>query len=182
MKTNTKLVLQVLLVLSWIIFVGVCIDAGGFLFNSLFDIFINPAAARHFWLGLDLSSLYNHDKGYFLIITLEMSLVAILRAILFYLIIKMLHDKKLDMSRPFNSDVKRFISRIAALCLFIGASSYTGVNYVHWLGSQGITMPDVDNLRLGGADVWMFMSVTLFVLAQIFKRGIEIQTENELTV
>jgi hypothetical protein len=30
--------------------------------------------------------------------------------------------------------------------------------------------------------VWLFMSVTLFVIAQIFKRGIEIQTENELTV
>jgi len=43
-------------------------------------------------------------------------------------------------------------------------------------------MPDVQYLRLGGADVWLFMGVTLFVIAQIFKRGIEIQTENELTV
>jgi hypothetical protein len=35
---------------------------------------------------------------------------------------------------------------------------------------------------MAGADVWLFMGVTLFVIAQIFRRGIEIQTENELTV
>jgi len=45
-----------------------------------------------------------------------------------------------------------------------------------------VKMPEIQYLRLGGADVWLFMGVILFVLAQIFKRGIEIQTENELTV
>jgi hypothetical protein len=43
-------------------------------------------------------------------------------------------------------------------------------------------MPDTQRLRLGGSDVWIFMSVILFVIAQIFRRGIEIQSENELTV
>jgi len=43
-------------------------------------------------------------------------------------------------------------------------------------------MPDTQHLHLGGADVWLFMGVILFVIAQIFKRGIEIQRENELTV
>ena len=35
---------------------------------------------------------------------------------------------------------------------------------------------------LEGADIWLFMGVTLLVIAQIFKRGIEIQDEHELTV
>jgi hypothetical protein len=43
-------------------------------------------------------------------------------------------------------------------------------------------MPDAESLHFGGADVWLFMGVTLFVIAQIFKRGIEIQAENDLTV
>ena len=43
-------------------------------------------------------------------------------------------------------------------------------------------MPGIQYLGLGGADVWLFMCVTLYVIAQIFKRGIEIQSENELTV
>lgn len=41
-------------------------------------------------------------------------------------------------------------------------------------------MPDLHYLRLGGADVWLFMGITLLVIAQIFKKGIEIQ--NDLTV
>src|SRR5438105_10451043 len=111
MNITTKQVLKVLYVLSWIIFVGVCIEAGGFIFNTLFTMVINPIDAKQFWEGLDLSSLYQHDHGYFLVITSMMCLVAVMRAVLFYLIIKILHDKKLDMAQPFNMEVQRFVSR-----------------------------------------------------------------------
>jgi hypothetical protein len=57
-----------------------------------------------------------------------------------------------------------------------------GANYTTWLIKQGVVMPVIQDLRMGGADVWIFMSVILFVIAQIFKRGIEIQEENDLTV
>jgi hypothetical protein len=43
-------------------------------------------------------------------------------------------------------------------------------------------MPDIEHLRVGGADVWIFMAVALFVVGQVFKKGTELQTENELTV
>ena len=71
---------------------------------------------------------------------------------------------------------------IAYLALGIGFFSYWGAKLSAQLASQGVAMPDVQQLSLAGADVWLFMSVTLFVIAQIFKRGVEIQTENELTV
>jgi hypothetical protein len=169
-------------VLSWIIFIGVCIEAGGFIFNAFFVLVINPAGAYNFWNGLDLSDLYKHDRGYFFVVTLLMSIVAVLRALLFYLIIKMLHDKKLNMSQPFSKDLRRFITNVAYLALGIGLFSWWGAKYTEWFEKQGVDMPGIQYLRLGGADVWLFMSVTLFVIAQIFKRGIEIQTENELTV
>jgi hypothetical protein len=105
-----------------------------------------------------------------------------LRAWLFYLIIKILHDKKLNMAQPFNREAGRFVFRIAYLALFIGLHSWCGVKYTGWLVIQGVKMPDIQYLRLGGADVWLFMGVTLLVIAHIFKRGIEIQSENELTV
>jgi putative transcriptional regulator len=47
---------------------------------------------------------------------------------------------------------------------------------------QGVKNPDLQYLRIGGADVWMFMGITLLVIVQIFKKGIEIQNENDLTV
>ena len=86
------------------------------------------------------------------------------------------------MAQPFSKEVRRFIFLLSYIALVIGLFSGYGVKYSGWLIKQGVKMPDTHYLRLGGADVWLFMAVILFVIAQIFKRGIEIQTENELTV
>ncbi|MBZ5858459.1 DUF2975 domain-containing protein [Flavihumibacter profundi] len=181
-KITTGQILNVLAVLSWIIFIGVCIEAGGFISNTVYTMVINPKGASNFWEGNDLSPLYNFDRGYFLVQTSIMCIVAMMRATIFYLIIKMLQDKKLNMSQPFNKDVLRVILNIAYLALGIGLFSWWGVKHAAWFTQQGVKMPDIQYLRLGGADVWLFMGVTLIVIAQVFRRGIEIQTENELTV
>jgi hypothetical protein len=181
-KISTTQMLKILYVLSWIIFIGVCIEAGGILFNAFFTLVLNPAGARNFWMEVDLSSLYEFDRGHFFAETMLISIPAVMKAVIFYLIVKILHDKKLNLSQPFNHEVRRFISNISYLSLGIGLCSYYGVNYTEWLVNKGVNMPDIQHLRLGGADVWLFMGVILLIIAQIFKRGIEIQEENELTV
>lgn len=181
-KITTQQILRILYVLSWIIFIGVCIEAGGFIFNSVFVMVINPVGANKFWEQIDLSSLYEFDRGYFFAETLLMCIVAVMRAIMFYLIVKFLHDKKLNMAKPFGNDMGRFIFNLSYLAFAIGIFSWWGAQYSKWFVKQGVQMPDIQYLRLGGADVWLFMGVILFVIAQIFKRGIEIQEENELTV
>jgi hypothetical protein len=182
MEISTKQILKILYVLSWIIFVGVCVEAGGFIFNTLYTLAISNVDAKHFWMGIDLSSLYRYDPGYFYVEASLMIIVAVMRSLIFYLIVKVLHDKKLNMAQPFNSEVGHFIFRLSYLSLATGLFSWWGVKYAAWFVTKGVTMPAIENLRLGGADVWLFMGVTLFVIAQIFKRGIEIQTENELTI
>jgi ABC-type antimicrobial peptide transport system permease subunit len=182
MKSNTTQILKFLYLLSWIIFIGVCIEAGAFLFNTFFRFFIDPTDASLFWQEVDLTNLYDYDHGYYLLETSLMSIVAILRAWIFYLIVKLLHDKKLNLLQPFNEDVRRFISNIAYLSMVIGLFSLWGAKFAKWLIEQGLEMPDMEDLRLGGADVWLFMGVILFIISQIFKKGIEIQTENELTI
>ncbi len=182
MKISTKLILQILHVIAWIIFIGVCIEAGGSIFSAFYTLVINPVNAATFWEGNDLSALYKYDPGYFFAETLLISIAGVLKAIMFYLLTKILHNKKFTMSQPFNNEVRRFIINITWLAFGIGLFTSAGVGYTEWLVKQGVDMPDTQQLRLGGADVWFFMSVTLFVIAQIFKRGIEIQTENELTV
>ena len=181
LKIGTKQMLKILYVISWIIFIGVCIEAGSFIVNALFAL-VNPAVVSHLWQQVDLSSLYKYNPGYFFVEMLLMSIVAVLRACMFYLIVKILHDKKLNMSQPFSKEVGRFIFKVSYLALGIGLFCWWGVKYTEWFVKLGVKMPDVQYLRLGGADVWLFMGVTLFVIAQIFKRGIEIQSENELTV
>lgn len=181
-KITTKQILKVLLVLSWIIFIGVCIEAGGLIFNTFYALVLNPIAARSFWMKADLSGLLQYDRGNFFAQTFFMIIVAVLKAIMFYLIVKTLHDKKLNMAQPFSKELTRFVSITSYLALLIGLFSLWGVKYAGWLTRQGVSMPGAEQLRLGGADVWLFMGVTLLVITQIFKRGIEIQTENELTV
>ena len=182
MTISTKQVLRILHILSWIIFIGVCIEAGGSIFSAFYTLVINPINARTFWEGNNLSALYAYDPGHFFAETLLISITAVLKACIFYLIIKILHDKKLNMSQPFSTEVRTFIIKVSGLAFGIGLFTAWGVKYTEWLVKQGVDMPDTQHLRLGGADVWFFMSITLFIVAQIFKRGIEIQSENELTV
>ncbi len=181
-KITTKQILNVLYILSWLIFVGICIDTGGVLSNAIYAFFFNPVIAQKFWSGLDLSSLFQFDSGYFLVETFLMSIVGIMKAIMFYLIIKLIHDKKLNLLQPFSKEVRKFIFNLAFLTFGIGLFSSWAVKYAEWFESKGVVMPDSNLLKIDGAGVWLFMSIVLFIIAQIFKRGIEIQEENELTV
>lgn len=131
-KISTGQTLKILYVLSWIIFIGVCIEAGGFIFNSFYVLVINPVGANRFWEGIDLSGLYKWDRGYFFAETLLMIIVAVMRACIFYLIVKILHDKKLNMSQPFSKEVRYFILKVAYLSLGIGLFSLWGVKYAEW--------------------------------------------------
>lgn len=182
-KITTRQILKVLHILSWIIFIGLCIEAGGTAVNTFITLAVNPLGSNNFWKGADyLSSLYNFDSGHFFAITLTMTIVAVLKAIMFYFIVKMFMDKKLSMSQPFSLDLRRFILKLAYLALAIGLFSRCGFEYSEWLTEQGMQSANLQSIHIAGADVWLFMAVILFVIVQIVKRGIEIQNENDLTI
>ncbi|WP_323756072.1 hypothetical protein [Roseivirga sp.] len=182
-KITTSQVLKVLQVLSWVIFIGLCIEAGGTAINTIITMFINPQGVENFWEGADyLSSLYNFDQGHFFAITLIMTIVAVLKAFMFYLIIKLFIEKKLTIAQPFNIALRQFIVKQSYLALGIGLFSYFGSKYAIWLTEQGLPMANLESLHIAGADVWLFMVVILFVIVQVVKRGIEIQSEHDLTV
>lgn len=179
---TSKLMMKVLTVLSWIIFIGLCIEAGGILFNSIFTMTYNPNWAKSSWNGIDFSLLLNYDKGYYVAETTLMSTVAILKAILFYLIVEIIHDKKLNLDEPFNVETKKFIYNTSYICFGTGLFTSWGAQYTNWLTEKGLNSATIEKLNFGGADVWFFMGIILLVIAQIFKRGIEIQNENDLTI
>ncbi len=182
-KITTTQILKVLQILSWIIFLGLCVEAGGITVNTFITLFINPLGAENFWEGNEyLSGLYKFDKGHFMVITLTMIIVAVLKAIMFYLIVKLFTDKKLKISQPFSTELRHFIIIQSFLALGIGLFSHSGYKYSVWLTNQGVKSADLQSLHIAGADVWLFMAVILFVIVQIVKRGIEIQKENDLTI
>lgn len=183
-KITTNHTLLALQVLSWIIFIGLCIETGGIIVNTIITLFINPVGVTNFWEGSDyLSSLYAFDKGYFTVITLIMSIVAMLKSTMFYLIVKLFTEKTLDLQKPFSMELRSFILNLSYLSMGVGLFSNAGFKYSEWLKSQyALPTVDLQALHLTGSDVWLFIAVILMVIAQIFKRGVEIQTENDLTV
>ena len=183
-KITTNQMLKVLQVVAWIIFIGLCMEAGGTTVNTFITLFINPAGVHNFWEGSAyLSSLYDFDQGHFAAITIIMTIVAVLKAIMFYLIVKLFTDKKLRISQPFNLELRRFILKQSYLALGIGLFCQFGLKYSGWLSStKGLVTADLQSLHIAGSDVWLFMAVILFIIVQVVKKGIEIQNENDLTI
>ncbi|SDG53197.1 hypothetical protein SAMN05421827_107204 [Pedobacter terrae] len=182
-KITTNQLLKVLQILCWIIFVGLCVEAGGVLVNTIITLFINAHDVRNFWDGAAyLTSVYRLDHGYFLVIDVVVIIVAILKAIMFYLIIKLFAEKKISISQPFGIELKNFISKQAVLALGIGFFAHLGYRYITWLTEKGLITANLQSLNIDGADVWLFMAVILFLITQLIKKGIEIQKENNLTI
>lgn len=182
MKTKNDKILLWLQILSWVIFISLCIQAGGFIFNTLFVLLINPIGSRKFWTGINLSNLWAYNQFYFYFLTVLMIAVSLLKANLFYIIVKIFHDKKLDLNNPFKKSLGQYFFKISNLAFGIGFLSYLGVRFGKWLFQNGIEISSPENLQLGGADVWIMMGVSLFIFAQIFKKGLALQSENELTI
>lgn len=182
MEITSKQILKALNVLSWIIFIGICVRTGGYIFNTIFLLTTNPFGAHYFWEGADLSGLLAFDQGYFIVMALLMIIVSVMKALLFYCIIKILHDKKLNMDKPFNKEINSLIFSLTYISMAIGLFSGWAAGYSEWFIKKGVLMPSLESLHVDGASAWWFIAILLFVIGHIFKRGIEIQTENELTV
>jgi hypothetical protein len=182
-KITTNQILKVLLILSWIIFIGLCVEAAGVLVNTIITTFINPEGVRNFWNGADyLAGVYRFDQGYFLVITLIMIIVAVLKAMMFYLIIKVFTEKKISIAQPFVTELKNFILKESLLAFAIGLFAHLAYKYSIWLTEQGLTTANLQSLNIDGADVCFFMAVILFVIVQVVNKGIEIQKVNDLTI
>ncbi|SFC92475.1 DUF2975 domain-containing protein [Flavobacterium phragmitis] len=177
-KIGTPQILKILNILSWIIFIGLCVEAGMYLFNGIYTLTINSYNARF----LNLLDIYNYNVSFYIQEICFISIVAILKAIMFYLIVKLLHEKKLNIKQPFTAETGRFISYLSYLAFGIGLFSLWAEKFNSWLITNNVKVPTLESLNLEGGGVWIFMAIVLFVIGQIFKRGIEIQSEIELTV
>jgi len=178
---KTKSFIFLLTILSWIIFTGLCIVAGSFIVNISLAVF-QPEWMAYTWKEADFTALYTFDRGYFFAQMSLITIATVLKAFLFFMILQLLNDKKMKIQRPFHQRVATLISKASFITLLISIFSYWGVKYSEWLTKKGIALPSVEQMELGGADVWMFMCVVLVVIAQVFKKGIELQNENDLTV
>ena len=178
MKATTKNILRVMHIVSWIIFIGMCIQTGAIAYSFIVSL-INTAGARNLYEGLDLSGLYSYNLRHYGVMVSFLILLSGLKAYMFYFIIKIFF--KINFVHPFSTEVAALIRKISYVALGIGVLGIIANLYSEWLIKRGVELPNLQR-HLGGAGEYLFLAATIFVIAQVFKRGIEIQSENELTV
>jgi len=176
-KTN-QFVFQGLHIVAWIIFVGLCIEAGALLVNFVFALF-KPEIVSRLYEKLNLNQLYQANVWAFTGMYSLIMAISALKAYLFYIVIKLMN--KLDLTRPFNAFVSEQITQLSYYTLSIGLVGYIAREIARNLEHKGY---DIDQLSKFWPDsqAFILMGGVIYVIALIFQKGIELQTENDLTV
>lgn len=174
MSQTNNLVFTALKIISWVIFVGLCIEAGGLIVNFIFSIY-KPEIVINLYQKLDLSEMYERSKLAFFSVYSFILTIAILKAYLFYIVIRLMHQ--MDLEKPFSTFVARQITLLSYYTLSIGLLSYIARQSPH-------TGDVTDNLNQFWEDsqAFILMGAVIYIIATIFKKGVDIQTENNLTV
>lgn len=168
-------VLGILRVIAWIIFIGLCIEAGALITSFLVRMFSSSEVAMTLYPGTDLSQLYLLSKWHYTAMVSLIVLVSVLKAYLFFLIVQIL--SKVNIAQPFNEINSGLISKMSSVALQIGIASLIANGYAKWLMKNKTHF-----VYEGNEPEFLFLAGILFVIAQIFKRGLELQSENELTI
>jgi len=178
MSQVNNFVFRALHVIAWAIFIGLSIEAGGLIVNFIFSVF-KPEMVAQLYQKLDLSKLYGQNKWAYFGSYSFIIFIAVLKAILFYIVILLLH--KLDLKKPFSSFAAGKISQISYCTLSIGLISYVAGQTLRSLTHHGYEMNKVLEF-LADSQAFILMAAVIYIIATIFKKGIDIQNENDLTV
>jgi hypothetical protein len=170
--------LMLITVIIWSIFIGLCIQAGTLLFTFAYS-FSKPTVAQDLYEGLNLYPLYLKDVWFYGGIVTLILCVAILKAQLFYTMIRIF--LKIDLIHPFSKEIAKLISTLSYIAFEIGIFLAMASGCADWLIKRSFELEGLQSY-LSGAFEYFLLSALIFAIAQVFKRGVEIQAENELTV
>ncbi|MBS1620810.1 MAG: DUF2975 domain-containing protein [Bacteroidetes bacterium] len=178
MSKTTNIVFWVLYAVAWLIFVGLSIEAGGLIVNFFFSLY-KPEFIPNLYQKLDLIQMYQDSKLAFFGIYSFILIISILKACLFYLVIRLMH--KMDLKKPFSTFVARQITLLGYFTLVIGLLSYIARQLVKNLMHHGF-VPDNLISFWEDSQAFILMGAVIYIIATIFKKGVDIQHENDLTV
>lgn len=178
MKKTDNFIFTTVKIVAWIIFVGLCIEAGALIVNFIYAIF-KPEIIGKLYQKLDLQSMYLRSKwAYYCMYSLVLT-IAILKAYLFYLVIELI--TKFDLLKPFNEFLSKKITQISHYTFTIGIISYIARQINKNMIHKGFDT-DILHQFWGDSQAYILMSAVIYIIAIIFKKGIELQNENDLTV
>ncbi len=177
MKIKTETILTVSKYLALLGGIGSSILWGSQLV-TLVSSFINPEWSRHtYQVDLTLFSIREKSIGFYVCAMILIISISVLKALFWYKVFELLSELKLQT--PFSREVVIKLERMAYILLGVWiVSSIFWKTYTFYLNqATGIQLP-IRNTD----DEYLFMAGIIYIISQIFKRGIELQEENQLTV
>ena len=173
-KTRTEVILIVMNILAWVTFIGLMIEAGAILISYGVSC-VNPEAAKDLYKGLNLYNLSQFSFWYYSLSVSFMVALSCMKAYVAFLVIKTL--SKVNLKNPFTIEVARILERISYVLLGTWIVAVLNNAYTGWLLKRtGELQGDWVTVE------FIFMAGLVFIISQVFKRGVEIQSENDLTV
>ncbi|MBC6368319.1 DUF2975 domain-containing protein [Algoriphagus sp. AK58] len=170
--------LMLITVVIWSIFIGLCIKAGALLFTFIYSLF-NPVVSQNLFEGLNLSALREQNIWYYGGIISIILFVTGQKAYLFYLMIRVF--LKINLVHPFSREVSKLISSISYVAFQIGVAVILASGVFKGMVKRGYELDRVQEM-VGNGFEFLLMAALLIAIGMVFKRGVEIQDENELTV
>lgn len=173
-KGRTAQILKIMRILAWVAFVGLAVEAGAVLVSYGISL-INPEGAKNLYRGLDLYEISQFSfRNYTIIVSFYVAIMA-LKSYVALLVAQALSYAHLK--NPFRMQVVHLLERISFVLLGIWFIALLNNSHIRWVLHRTGEMAGT-----WASDESIFMAGLVFVLTQVFKRGVEIQTENELTV
>ena len=173
MNSKTEKLLKIMYILSWIAFIGLLIKAGVIIFSYIVSI-NNVEASKNLFEGLNLFNYRTHSFYQYSLIVGYKVIIFLIEAYIAYLITELL--SKLNLEKPFNPNVQVFMQKIGYNILYLWIIAMIHNTHVQFIAKR-YNFP----MDLFSSD-FIFLAGIIFIFSQIVKRGIELQSENDLTI
>ena len=161
-------------IIFWIVFIGLLIQAGALLTTYSMSLF-NPEISKDLYLGLDLFALQEWSTYQYTNHVSFLVAFLLIKAYIAYLVITVF--SKINLNSPFSEVVSEHLSKISYVALTAGFLAIIAQGHTKWLAKSGMELS-----QNWGSGEFLFLAGIIFIIAQVFKKGIELQTENELTI
>ena len=176
MKTRTEIILVVLKYLALLAAIGFSIECGTQIFY-LVASYLTPDWAKN---GNQMERvwyrIHEYSTWYYLCAMSITISISALKAWIWYLIFDLL--LKLQLKSPFSMVVTKKLEKIAYRLLEVWFLISIVGKYLsqYLMKATGIQLPT------SSGDEYFFIAGIVYIISQIFKRGVEMQEENQLTV
>ena len=162
-------------VLAWLTFIGLIVKAGAYIVSYGVSVG-NPVAAKNLYMGFNLYNLRQADFWRYTATVALIVAILLLEAYTAYLVMRALTKIRIAPS-PFTMDVAKILEKVSYVILFTWVVVVLSNAHMKWISKQ---IAGLSENQFSGD--FLFQAAIVFVIAQVFKKGVELQTENDLTV